>query len=133
MAEIKIIEVNEPEAISSQCVRERIESGKRPGTREFVASVDGDVAGLLIFEHYPRESMGFVYEIFVLEEFRERGLGGMLLTHAETIALQVGCVLLRLFVRSLDQEYLNDVQLAAWYSRRGFTEEAIRPPRWRRA
>lgn len=73
---------------------------------------------LLILEHFPNHSLRLVYEIYVLAEFRATGVGNLLLSHAETVALSSECKTLRLFGRSLDQESINDEDLRSWYCRK---------------
>ncbi|WP_447772241.1 GNAT family N-acetyltransferase [Variovorax boronicumulans] len=121
------VEIEEMHAVNHPFLRERVEKGKRPGTREFVALIDGVEAGLLIFEHFPDNSVGFVYEIYVLEKFRAMGVGNRLLSRAETVALDSACKTLRLTARSLDQEFINDENLISWYGRKGFIRDASDP------
>lgn len=121
------VKVEETLAVNHPFLRERIEKGKRPGTREFVALIDGVEAGLLIFEHFPNNSLGFVYEIYVLEKFRAIGVGNQLLSRAETVALDSACKTLRLTARSLDREFINDENLRSWYGRKGFIRDASDP------
>lgn len=121
------VEVEETNAVSHPFLRERVKKGKRLGTREFVALIDGAEAGLLIFEHFPDNSLGFVYEIYVLEKFRAMGVGNLLLSRAETVALDSACKTLRLTARALDRESLNDENLVSWYGRKGFIRDASDP------
>ena len=118
------VEVEETHAVNHPFLRERVEKGRRPGTREFVALIDGVEAGLLIFEHFPNYYLGFVYEIYVLEKFRAIGVGNQLLLRAETIAIDSGCKTLRLTVRSLDRQFIDDEDLMSWYGRKGFIRDA---------
>jgi GNAT superfamily N-acetyltransferase len=114
------VQIEENYAVKDSFLRERIAHGKRPGTREFVALSEGVEAGLLIFEHFPSTSLGFVYEIFVLEGFRGLGIGNLLLSKAEDVALESACTMLHLTARSLDQEFIKDDDLKSWYLRKGF-------------
>lgn len=118
------VKVEETHAVTHPVLRERVEKGKRLGTREFVASIDGVEAGLLIFEYFPNNSLGFVYEIYVLKNFRAMGVGNKLLSRAETVALDTGCKTLRLTASSLDREFVNDEDLMFWYGRKGFIRDA---------
>ena len=118
------IEVEETHAVTHPFFRERVVEGKRRGTREFVALIDGVEAGLLIFEHFPNNSLGIVYEIYVLAKFRAMGVGNLLLSRAETVALDSACKTLRLLARSLDREFINDENLMSWYGRKGFIRDA---------
>lgn len=85
---------------------------------------NGAQSGLLIFEHFPERSLGLVYEIYVLAEFRKMGVGNLLLSHAQTIAVDSACQALRLLARSLDQEFISDDDLMSWYGRKGFDRDA---------
>jgi GNAT superfamily N-acetyltransferase len=124
---MKSVHIEETQSADHPFLRERIEKGKRLGTREFVALI-GDVdAGLLIFEHFPNGSLGLVYEIFVLPEFRAIGVGNLLLSHAVTVALKSECLTLRLMARSLDQAVIDDENLATWYGRKGFIRDTSDP------
>lgn len=114
------VQIEENYAVNHSFLRERIAHGKRPGTREFVALSEGVEAGLLIFEHFPSSSLGFVYEIYVLEEFRGLGIDNLLLSQAETAALKSACKVHHLTARSLDQEFIKDEDLKSWYGRKGF-------------
>lgn len=121
------VEVQKTYTVIHPLLRERVEKGKRPGTSEFVALHNGVETGLLIFEHFPNHSLGLVYEIYVLAEFRATGVGNLLLSHAETVALSSKCKTLRLFARSLDQEFIKDENLMCWYSSKGFIRDAHEP------
>lgn len=121
------VEVDETHPVSHPLLRERVENGKRLGTREFVALIDGVEAGLLIFEDFPDSSLGVVYEIYVLSKFRAIGVGNLLLSLAETVALDSAYKTLRLLARSLDQEAINDEALMSWYGRKGFSRDACDP------
>ena len=121
------IKIEETHAVNHAFLKERIEKGMRPGTKGFVALIDGVEAGLLIFEHFPNYSLGFVYEIYVLEKFRGNGVGNLLLSHAEAIALDSTCKTLGLSARSLDQEFINDESLMSWYGRKGFNRDDSDP------
>ena len=123
-SDMNCVEVKRTYSVNHPLLHERVAKGKRPGTSEFVALHNDVEAGLLIFEHFPNLSLGLVYEIYVLAEFRATGIGNLLLSHAETVALSSECKTLRLFARSLDQEFIKDENLMSWYSRKGFSRDA---------
>lgn len=118
------VKIEETHEVDHPFLLSRVGHGKRAGTREFVALIDGVEAGLLIFEHFPDGSWGLVYEIYVLREFRARGVGNLLLAHAEAVAVDSGCKTLHLTARSLDQEVIDDENLVSWYGRKGFIRDA---------
>ncbi|MNJ56253.1 Acetyltransferase (GNAT) family protein [compost metagenome] len=63
--------------------------------------------------------MGFIYEMFVLPEFRQQSIGAILLSHAETHAIQLRCAYIRLKPYPLDQE-TDPERLVAWYTKNGY-------------
>lgn len=118
-----IVKIDESRVVKDPFLAERIRCGKRPGTSEFIVVVDGKEAGLLIYEYFPNSHMGFVYEIYVLEGFRERGVGNYLLSQAQETAMGMACRAIRLHARSLDQGFIDDQSLIAWYGRKGFISD----------
>jgi len=85
-------------------LRDRAERGHCAKSLEFLASLNGEEAGLLSYEDWSSSEQGFIYEIFVLPSFRLRGIGESLLSYAENCALQFGCKSIRLKPYSLDQK-----------------------------
>ena len=115
--------VEETHSLNQPLLRGRAKKGINSASRQFVALVDNEEAGLLILEHFPCNNLAFVYEIYVLTEYRKIGVGNLLLLRAEAVALGLSCKTLRLLVRSLDQEFINDEVLMSWYSRKGFDRD----------
>jgi GNAT superfamily N-acetyltransferase len=107
--------------LRSATLRERAERGHCPRSREFLASQDGEEAGLLSFETWGNNALGFIYEIFVLHSFRRQGIGKFLLSHAESYALQLGCKSIRLKPYALDLEF-EQSRLTAWYAKEGYRQ-----------
>lgn len=118
---VRIVRVHEHLVIQSQVLRKRLEADTSPKTKRFIAVLNGVEAGLLIYEDWglPRS---FIYEIFVLYEVRSKGIGTLLLAHAEMTATQLGRESIRLNARSLCRQSLNDEELSAWYVRKGYVE-----------
>lgn len=52
--------------------------------------------GMLSYEDRSDTALAFIYEIFVLPRFRERGVAAMLLSHAEAFAVRQRCQVVRL-------------------------------------
>lgn len=109
--------------LKSATLRERAERGHCSRSREFLASVNGEEAGLLSYEDWSDGRAGFIYEIFVLPSFRRQGIGQSLLSYAERYAIQLGCKLVRLKPYALDQEP-DQSRLIAWYTRAGYLQTA---------
>ncbi len=106
-----------------------VAKGIRPRAWEFFCSIERVGVGLLLFEHFPNNSFGLVYEIYVLTKFRATGVGNRLLAHSEAAAIDSACKTLRLFARALDRELINDEGLMSWYGHKGFSRDASDPGR----
>lgn len=63
---------------------------------------------------------GIVYELFVLRNYRKRGIANWALSQAESIAVNLGRTKISLDARTLDRDELRQNDLAAWYIRRGY-------------
>lgn len=113
------VEVDDPIDLGCNILFDRLVRGKNNKTREFKISHDGSVVGLLIYEG-EGELYDFIYEIFVLPEFRRGGVGTWILLYAEQMAARLGRSGVRLTARSLFRDELNDDELALWYERRGY-------------
>lgn len=100
-------------------LRERAERGHCPKSHEFIASMNGEEAGLLSYEDWSEKELGFIYEIFVLPSFRRQGIGEFLLTQAESYAHKIGCKSVRLKPYPLEQEPDRN-RLIAWYAKTGY-------------
>lgn len=121
---MRIDSIQQAQEIINSVLRARAAQGRRPGTAEFVAFLNDQEAGLLVFERFPSNSIGVVYEIYVLEQFRGKGVGQQLLDHSEALAREDGYLHLRLMPRSLDHEFISDQALASWYGKNGFKPDS---------
>lgn len=111
---LEIAEIDHPFDVKNELLRGRVMQGRSSRTREFIALREGVEVGLLIYEDWGRPE-GFIYEIFVLRDFRKSGIGSWLLSQAEQIAAGLGRTSVRLTARSLDQVEQNDEHLITWY------------------
>jgi ribosomal protein S18 acetylase RimI-like enzyme len=114
-----ISEINDPNDIQDETLRERALKGHAGRSQEFIALIDGQEAGLLSYEDHKEKKLGFIYEIYVLSSFRKQGIGYALLEHGEKHALQLGCSLVQIKPYALDEEP-NTEQLVAWYRKAGY-------------
>lgn len=105
--------------IKNETLRERAERAQSGRTLEFIAQSDGVESAFLSFEDWSDRSLGFIYEIYVLPEFRNRNLGASLLQKAEEVALSLGCTKLQLDVHAFDRS-INEADLYSWYSEKGY-------------
>lgn len=98
---------------------------------EFVATMDGNEVGLLIYEDWREKSLGFIYEINVLAEYRGQNIGRQLLEFAEQYALSLGCASIGLQAYALDQT-TDQNRLRSWYAGVGYAPEAMGSDRLRK-
>lgn len=83
-------------------------------TRRVDVAVDGDLVGVVVLEH---ESDGMLLEnVAVAPAAQGRGLGRMLIAHAEQVARAAGCTRIRLYT------HVTMVENIALYGRLGFGE-----------
>ncbi|WP_374562511.1 GNAT family N-acetyltransferase [Ideonella sp.] len=112
--------------LHSETLRGRAERAHCGWSIEFLASVQGEEAGLLSYEDRSDHESAFIYEIFVLPSLRGQGIGGALLSHAERHAVQLGYQVVRLKPYALDQE-TDQCRLIAWYTKLGYRQTASDP------
>ena len=121
----EILKLSSPSDLREPILRERIERGYCSRLQGFLASHNGEEAGLLLYEDWSERKSGFIYEIFILSSFRKKGLGTLLLLYAEKHAIQLNCDVLRLKPYALAQEPDN-ILLRNWYEKNGcqqYTED----------
>lgn len=123
-AKIKII--NSPSDLKNIFLRERAMRAHGGRSREFVALLDGEEVGFLSYEDWSDRSQGFIYEIFVLLNFRQQGIAESMLLHAENHAFLLGCKSVKLKPYALDQEP-GTSRLISWYSKMGYLQSSDDP------
>ena len=117
----EILKLSSPSDLREPILRERIERGYCSRLQGFLASHNGEEAGLLLYEDWSERKSGFIYEIFILSSFRKKGLGSLLLLYAEKHAIQLNCDVLRLKPYALAQEPDN-ILLRNWYEKNGYQQ-----------
>lgn len=120
---IEVVRIDDPSVMQNQILQERVIRGRNGNTQEFLILREDIVAGLLIYEGGRRQH-DFIYEIFVLQEFRGCGIGAWALAYGEQIAVRFGKAGVRLIARALSLDSLSDDDLIAWYGRRGYVQSA---------
>lgn len=116
---IEVNQVNNLNDIQNSILRTRAERAQSGRTLDFIAKSDGFESAFLSFEDWSERSLGFIYEIYVLPEFRNKRLGGSLLQKAEEVAINLGCTKLQLDVHAFDRT-LDKTALYSWYSEKGY-------------
>ncbi len=102
------------------------------GQYETYTQCDGLESAFLSFEDWSDKFLGFIYEIYVLPEFRNQSLGGSLLQKAEEVAIKLGCVKLQLDVHPFDRT-LDKSALYSWYSEKGYVRASSKSERMEKA
>jgi GNAT superfamily N-acetyltransferase len=118
---VEIIKVDFLSEINNDVLRERAERARCCRSLEFIAKCNGIECGLLSYEDWSSRAEGIIYEIFVLVPFRGDGVGAILLSHAESLARQLGCRCISLKPYALDA-HTNQDQLTSWYLGKGYTK-----------
>ncbi|KAA0015898.1 GNAT family N-acetyltransferase [Salinicola corii] len=119
MSMLVISAINAPEDLHDETLRERALRGHARRSCEFAALVNGQEAGLLSYEDWKEKNLGFIYEVYVLPQFRRQGIGKSLIEYGEKHALQLGCRLVQIKPYALNQEPDTD-QLVDWYLSIGY-------------
>lgn len=118
---LTIKEIKTPEVVENLTLRNLAEKAKSARSREFIAEQYGCEAGFLCYEDWSDRSSGFIYELFVLPEWRNRGIGSCLLSYSENLATSLGCNLIQLAPYAFDKTLSLDC-LISFYERKGFSE-----------
>lgn len=121
---IEAVELDGSCNLNEGILLDRVMKGRNDKTQEFLILCENSLVGLLIYEH----EVGiydFIYEIFVLRDFRKLGIGTWILSYAETIAIARGKDGVRLQARSLYQDELNNADLTAWYEKKGYVQSSL--------
>ena len=115
----EIVQRSSPSEILDTSLQYRAERAQGGRSIVFVAVDQGVEMGVLSYEDRSDAALAFISVIFVLPQFRQRRVAAVLLSHAETYAVQQQCQVVRLEPRPLD-ESPNLSQLESWYSRAGY-------------
>lgn len=122
----KVLRIDCIDVLKSPILCERAKRAHGGRSQEFVMMANGREAGLLSYEDWSHQAVGFIYEIFVLPEFRQQGVGALLLSYAENHALQLRCTHIRLKPYPLDQE-TDPNFLIVWYTKNGYFQKPDEP------
>ena len=114
-----ITELSNPAHLIDASLRERAQQAKVARSRQFVAREDGIESAYLSFENRSDINTGVIYELFVLPQYRNRGLGSALVCFAERITRSIGCGRVRLSPRAFDAS-VDQNWLESWYAKQGY-------------
>lgn len=125
----EVFSVNCTNELIDGVLRERAIRANSGRSKEFVALINGEEAGFLSYEDWQDQLQGFIYEVFVLPEFRKQGIATLLIQHAEDHAIHLNCKSIRLKPRALGQEP-DTSQLIMWYQSVGYFQSRDEPEVW---
>jgi len=91
-------------------------------TKFFVAKLNQSEVGFLAVDFIPPPQVFVIYQLFVLKDYRGRGIGTELLQKAEGMALSAGNTKIRLKAKPLDTGTTSN-NLRSWYKKRGYHAE----------
>lgn len=126
MLEIKKIELTH---VKNNCLKERIERASSGISTEYIAFMDGIEVGVLSLEYWAKISSAFIYEIYVLPDYRRKGIGEKLLTFAEEEAIQLHCDHIKLEPNNFDRTITIE-KLISWYERHGYKKDNTSDDYW---
>jgi GNAT superfamily N-acetyltransferase len=118
---LKVVKIHAANEVANEVLSARAKRASGGRSIEFIAVVNGVESGLLSYEDWSDQKVGFIYEIFVLPDFRGQGVGAALLSYAEDLAAQLGCTKTRLNARAFDGEIGQEI-LVSWYTRKGYSQ-----------
>ena len=118
---LEICAVNNLEVILNKELRSRAEKARNKRTIEFLAVNQGVEVALIVYEDWSERSLGFIYEVYVLPEFRNNGFGVELLSFAYSKAIELGCTTIELNARPFDQ-LIEQEWLYSWYEKNGYVK-----------
>lgn len=119
-----VVKIHTPKEVTDEILSERAKRASGGRSTEFIAVVNGVESGLLSYEDWSDQGVGFIYEIFVLPDYRNQGIGAALLSYAEDLAIQHGCEKTRLRARAFDDETKQEA-LVSWYTGKGYVQESV--------
>ena len=132
---MKLVFLKSPENATTEGIRERARvTSKGSLTKLYAAWEDGQEVALLSLEYYPHDEFPeskyprseypqtarlAIYELYVPEHLRERGIGTRALAAAERHARELGLSKTHLTAKPLFNTHTQE-ELIDWYKRRGY-------------
>jgi GNAT superfamily N-acetyltransferase len=124
---MKLVYLATPQQATTEAIRSRsVASSKGQITRHYAAWENGEEVALVAFDIYDRREFPdvdylVVYELYVPEGLRNKGIGTRALQAAEQFAKDLGFRKTMLHAKPLF-ETRTQVEMIAWYQRRGYVQ-----------
>jgi GNAT superfamily N-acetyltransferase len=132
---MELVLLAKPEDAVTEPIQERAkESSKGQLTKQYAVWENGEEVALLSLDYYPRDEYPEwkyprdkfprldrldIYEIFVPEQLRNRGIGTRILALAEQYARELGLRKTQLHAKPLFNTRTQE-EMIDWYKRRGY-------------
>jgi GNAT superfamily N-acetyltransferase len=119
---MEIIEITAPEDGAYPELRARaVTSTKARHTHHYIIRDGDEEIAFLSLDLIPSVNYLVLYEVFVPQELRRRGIGSKVLREVEELAKRRGYEKITLTACPLDDDFSED-ELVGWYKKRGYTE-----------
>lgn len=105
--------------VKNEELRQRVKRASSGRSCEYIAEINEREVALLSLEDWSHKGFGFIYEVYVLPEFRKQGIGESLVTYAEGKAKSLGCLRIQLEPRAFDH-LIDSNWLVSWYAKQGY-------------
>ena len=116
---LKFIPIDNPGEIHNSSIRDRALQSKRSFSIQYIALFDRQEAGFLSFDNKSHVGIGVVYEIYILSEYRRKGIGTKLLELGEELARKYKCKKIVVCPVPFDGTITEDI-LVLWYRKHGY-------------
>ncbi|MDM3565545.1 GNAT family N-acetyltransferase [Proteus vulgaris] len=126
MLEIKSIEPNQ---VRNNFLKERIKGASHDTSTEYIALMNNIEVGFISLVFWPTNTTAFIYEIYVLHNYRRKGVGEKLLTFAEDKAAQSHRNPIKLEPNNFDRTITKE-KLISWYERHGYRKDNTSDEYW---
>lgn len=123
---MEILKIEDGDQIISSVLRERAYKCRGGWAHFYLAKEDDIEYGLLCYDDLSSYGSGQIQEIFVLEQFRHRGIGNTLLRYAEEVAIGLKCCRIQLKPYALELSGSTQM-LIDWYAGKGYSTAITEP------
>lgn len=107
--------------IQNDKLRDIAEDAQSKVSTEYIAFINDKESAILSLEHWANKPDALIYTLFVLDEYRKKGIGSMLLQFAEQKALELNCKKIVLEPRPFDRTITLNF-LVDWYKKNGYQQ-----------
>ena len=118
--ELILKELVRQSVIKDRTLRKRArECARISVTKHYIISCEKEEVAYLAIDHMPGVDYILLYEIFIKENFRKRGIGSEILIRVENLGRELGYSKVVLHAQSFDKNIPKET-IEAWYIKRGY-------------